>query len=125
MRLPFISRRRYDDLDEKFTAATIVNGRLTEDLTDLRAKLANSVAVEGALARQVHALAQPVEPTDAYMDDLNRLTRDLRAEKQRADQLQKQYDDAVGLGAARPLDSSTWQPGYVAPKPDPKPEATS
>ncbi len=46
-------------------------------------------------------------------------------EQTRADRLQARLDDAVGLGAGRPLDSTPWQPGYVAPKPDPKPEATS
>ena len=43
----------------------------------------------------------------------------------RANHLQARLDDAVGLGSTRPLDSSTWQPGYVAPKPERKPEAAS
>ena len=41
-----------------------------------------------------------------------------RAERKRADQLQKQFDEAVGLTPGRPRDSAPWQPGYVAPKPD-------
>lgn len=41
-----------------------------------------------------------------------------RAERLRADHLQRRLDDAVGLASPRPLDSSVWQPGYVAPKPD-------
>jgi chromosome segregation ATPase len=41
-----------------------------------------------------------------------------RAERLRADRLQRRLDDAVGLASPRPLDSSVWQPGYVAPKPD-------
>jgi septal ring factor EnvC (AmiA/AmiB activator) len=122
LRFPFVARRRLDALAEELAAATIVNGRLTDDLVGLRSQLAASVAAEGALARQIHTLAQPVEPTDACIDDMNRLIRELEAERKRTDHLQARLDDAVGLGAERPLDSRSWQPGYVAPKPDPKPE---
>lgn len=37
-----------------------------------------------------------------------------RREQKRADQLQKQYDEAVGLVGNRPKDSRHWQPGYKA-----------
>lgn len=73
-------------LTEELAAVSIVNTRLTEDLTEVRAQLTDSAAA--------HWSAQA------------------RREKKRADRLQKQYDDAVGLTGARPQDSSRWQPGY-------------
>lgn len=41
-----------------------------------------------------------------------------RREKKRADRLQKQYDDAVGLKPRGVEDSSRWQPGYKMPEVD-------
>jgi chromosome segregation ATPase len=82
-------------LDEELQAVRIVNGRLTEDLTELREQLTEARAqlTDGAMA-EVLAKA--------------------RREKRRADRLQKQYDDAVGLGPGRIEDSRSWQPGYKA-----------
>lgn len=141
MRLPFVSRARHDaavarlvaerdqlakDLaaaegelacvSEKYTDTAIVNDCLTEDLTKLRKQLAASREVEGALARQIHEMAQPVEPTDAEMDSLNRLIEERDRERRRADHLQKQLDDAVGLPPGRIEDSRRWQPGYKPKK---------
>ena len=141
---PFVSRRRYDSVNadrerlrgerdqfakdrnafkyaaeqasEKCTDTAIVNDRLTEELATARARLAASMDAESALAQQIHEMAQPVEPTDAELDDITRLTRELDSEKRRADRLQKQYDDAVGLGGGRIEDSRRWQPGYKAPE---------
>jgi hypothetical protein len=141
--------RQYAELDEKYTAVCIVNACLTEDLAKVRAKLAASMDAESALARQIHEMAQPVEPTDAEMDALNlliqerdsekkradslqeqlaearaqpadslagQLRAELKREKRRADRLEKQYYDAVGLGPNGIQDSSRWQPGYQDPK---------
>lgn len=41
-----------------------------------------------------------------------------RRDRKRAEQLQKKFDEAVGLTPGRPRDSGPWQPGYVEPKPD-------
>ena len=49
---------------EKYTDVCIVNDCLTEDLTEVRAKLAASMDAESALARQIHEMAQPVEHDD-------------------------------------------------------------
>lgn len=104
------------DVSEKYTDTAIVNNCLTEELVTIRAKLTASMDAESALAQQIHEMAQPVEPTDAELDDITRLTRELDSEKRRADRLQKQYDDAVGLGGGRIEDSRRWQPGYKAPE---------
>jgi uncharacterized protein YicC (UPF0701 family) len=144
VKLPFVTRRQYArdlahqergwhlfteraaanhraelaELNERYAAVCTVNNHLTEALVKAAEDLAASRRVEGSLARQLHAMAQPVEPTDEHMDELNRLLAELHAEKARADRLQRRLDDAVGLASPRPLDSSVWQPGYVAPKPD-------
>src|SRR3954469_14671540 len=80
---------QYAELDEKDVAVCIVNNHLTEDLLKAAEDLAASRRVEGSLARQLHAMAQPVEPTDEHMDELNRLLAELHAEKARADRLQR------------------------------------
>lgn len=141
---PFVSRRRYDSVNadrerlrgerdqfakdrdafkyaaeqasEKYTDTAIVNDCLTEDLTKIREQLAASQQVEGALARQIHDMAQPVDPDDAYLDDITRLTNERDSEKKRADHLQRELDNALGLGDRRVEDSSRWQPGYKPAK---------
>lgn len=134
MRFPFVSRRRYDDdldaaraeasrlreqrdtarrdeetarfnrerilrqytaLDEKHTAVCLVNERLTDDLTALKEELAATRALL----------------TDSAA---TRFQAEARREKKRADRLQKQYDDAVGLKPNGIVDSRPWQPGYKA-----------
>jgi septal ring factor EnvC (AmiA/AmiB activator) len=92
-------KRGYDRMFEE------INGRHA----DLQAKLADSVAAEGALARQIHTLAQPVEPTDACIDDMNRLLRELHDEKKRADLLQARLDDAFSLDAPAVAAGAAWQ----------------
>lgn len=108
--------QRHDAVAEELVATRIVNDCLTEELATIRAKLAASMDAESALAQQIHEMAQPVEPTDAELDDIARLIRERDSERRRADQLQKQYDNAVGLGGRRPEDSRRWQPGYKAPE---------
>ncbi len=104
-------------VSEKYTDTAIINDCLTDDLVKVREQLAASQDVEGALARQIHEMAQPVEPTDAELNDITSLMRERDSEKKRADRLQRQYDDAVGLKAGRIEDSSRWQPGYNNQKP--------
>ena len=101
--------RRYADLNEEYIAVLIVNERLTEDLTETRAKLAASMDAESALAAQIHELAQPVEPTESEMDSVARLVRERDSEKRRADHLQKQWDDALGLDHPAVAAGETWQ----------------
>lgn len=100
------ANRQRADLAEKYTAVCIANGFLThdlakarEDLAEGRAKLAASMDAESALARQIHELAQPVEPTDSEMDSINLLIRERDSEKKRADQLQEQLAEAVAQAA--------------------------
>lgn len=129
MRFPFVSRRRHDaetnalraQLDEMrdqrdralksastwhgtasrtselFTDTSIVNDCLTRDITAAREQIAELQAqlTDGAVA-EWRAQA--------------------KREKRRADRLQKQYDDAVGLKPNGIEDSGRWQPGYQAPK---------
>lgn len=134
MRIPFVSLRRYEDAvagqerlreerdqarkdhksaqeaaktaaslftraDKALAAISKTNACLTEELASARAELAET-------------REELADSTAAGW------RRKYREEKARADQLQKQYDDAVGLTGARPQDSSRWQPGYVDPKAD-------
>lgn len=149
MRLPFVSRARHDaavarleavrdqlarDLaacekelavvSEKWTDTAIVNDCLTEDIVKLRAQLADSRQVESALAAQIHVMAGHELPPETGLNPMADVIRERDAEKQRADRLQRQLDDAVGLPPGRVEDSSRWQPGYQQPKPATK-EATS
>jgi len=77
-------------LDEQLTAALIANTCLTEDLTAVREELAEARAqvTDGAVA-EWRAQA--------------------KAEKRRADGLQKRLDDACGLNTAAVGDGSRWQ----------------
>ncbi|MEH0586170.1 hypothetical protein QA942_19615 [Streptomyces sp. B21-106] len=75
--------RQYTALDEKHTAVCLVNVRLTEDLTKER-------QVSGSLARQIHEMAQPVEPDPDAVD----WAAKYEAETERADRLQAELDDA-------------------------------
>lgn len=105
MRLPFISRRQHDAEiavvraaaaynAEQLEATSIVNTRLAEDLTALGAKLSASMGAESALARQIHEMSQPVEPTDSELDAITRLTNERNRETERAERLQAELDDA-------------------------------
>lgn len=127
MRFPFILRARHERALAAEQAETLRvkkvkdewwqrHDAVAEDLVKIRAKLAASMDAESALARQIHEMAQPVEPTDAEMDAITTLTRERDSEKKRADRLQQQYDDAVGLKRGGIEDSSRWQPGYKTPE---------
>lgn len=146
----FVSRKRHEQLvgeaayaAEQNTGTTIVNQRLTEDLAAVRRELAAVREVEESLAKQIHEMAQPVEPSDDEVDaaqlrlelDAERRRADelqqrldvansrptdshwraeARRERGRADGLQKRLDDAVGLPPGGILNSAPWQPGYKA-----------
>lgn len=122
MKWPFVSRRRYEhDLDavkadrerirgerdqfkqdrdtfkraaesvsEKYTDACITNECLTHDLAAVRERLAEVEAASCDTAA-THWRAEA------------------RREKKRADQLQRQYDQACGLNDSRVRDGRYWQ----------------
>lgn len=150
----FVSRKRHERLvgeaayaAEQNTATTIVNQRLTEDLTATRRELTAVRKVEESLARQIHEMAQPVEPSDEEVDAAQ-LRLELDAERSRADDLQrrldgaarepadgewrgrarraekrvahleKELDNACGMPPGGVLNSGPWQPGYVDPTPN-------
>lgn len=122
----FVSRKRYERLvgeaayaAEQNTDITIVNQRLTKDLAAVRRELAAVRKVEESLARQIHEMTQPVEPSDEEVDAAQ-LRLELDAERRRADRLQKELDNALGLPARGILNSAPWQPGYADPKLTPK-----
>ena len=144
MQLPFVSRRQHEavladrerirsernqfakDRDafkaaaeaasEKYTDTVIVNDRLTEELVEVRAKLADSLAVEESLAAQIHVLVGHDLPPEVGLNPMVDVIRERDAEKQRADRLQRQLDELVGLPPGRVEDSSRWQPGYKPAK---------
>jgi chromosome segregation ATPase len=154
MRPLFVSRKRHERLAgeaayaaEQNTDITIVNQRLTKDLAAARRELADVRKVEESLARQIHEMAQPVEPSDVEVDAAQ-LRLELDAERRRTDELQqrldetareladgewrgrarraekrvahleKELDNACGMPPGGLLDSSRWQPGYVEPTPN-------
>lgn len=97
----FVSRKRHERLvgeaayaAEQNTDITIVNQRLTEDLAAVCRELADVRKVEESLARQIHEMAQPVEPSDEDVDAAQ-LRLELDAERRRADELQQRLDDAA------------------------------
>lgn len=127
MRLPFVSRRQHDAeiaalkhrvlatedrhdqvederrrlagqyavLEERYTDTAIVNECLTEDLAKAREELAEVKA----------------QASDSAAE---RWRAEAKREKKRADRLQRQYDDAVGMNTARGdrglYDSEHWKP---------------
>lgn len=97
------SSRLFNETDEKYI-------NVCRELAAVR-------KVEESLARQIHEMAQPVEPSGEEVDAAQ-LRLELDAERRRADELQKRLDDAVGLPPGGILNSAPWQPGYVAPTPD-------
>ena len=97
--------QRHDRIAEELAAVSIVNACLTEDLTELRAKLAASMDAESALARQIHEMAQPVEPTDDEMDDLNRLVRE-RAARRAAPTICRRVSTRPSVSMLRPSSSA-------------------
>ncbi|MDX3520769.1 hypothetical protein [Streptomyces scabiei] len=105
-------------VSEKYTDTAIVNDCLTEDLAKVRKQLADSQQVEGALAAQIHVLVGHDLPPETGLNPMADVIRERDAEKKRADRLQRQLDDAVGLAGRIPEDSSRWQPGYQQPKPN-------
>lgn len=124
MKPPFVSRKRHERLvgeaayaAEQNTGTTIVNQRLTEDLAAVCRELADVRRVEESLARQIHEMAQPVEPSDEEVDAAQ-LRLELDAERSRVKHLEKELDNAPGMPARGILNSAPWQPGYEAPTPD-------
>lgn len=102
MNWPFITRTRHEqELAVQQRGYGLMLQQIDERHTVLRARITEAETVIACLEGQVSA------------------------EKARADHLQQRYDDAVGLGSGRIADSRSWQPGYVEPKPDPKPGVAS
>lgn len=86
-----------DSANEKYTDTAIVNECLTEELARAREEIAE-------------LKAQLSDSATAHW------SAEARRQKKRADRLQRQYDDAVGLKPGGIEDSRPWQPGYVDPK---------
>ena len=86
---------------------------LQAQLDDAARELAAVRKVEESLARQIHEMAQPVEPSDEEVDAAQ-LRLELDAERHRADHLQKELDNACGMPPGGILNSAPWQPGYKA-----------
>lgn len=61
--------------------------------------------------------ATAADVVDGLQQELKAARRpETEALRRRVAQLEKQYDDAVGLGSKLPADSRRWQPGYQDPK---------
>lgn len=110
-------KRAAETADEKHNDACIVNECLTEDLAKVRKQLAASQEAEGSLAAQIHVLVGHDLPPEVGLNPMADVIRERDAERQRADRLQRQLDDATFLPPGRVEDSGRWQPGYQQPKP--------
>lgn len=111
------SARLFKETDAKYVDVCRVNQRLTEDLAAVRRELAAVRKVEESLARQIHEMAQPVEPSDEEVDAAQ-LRLELDQAEARVKHLEKELDNALGMAAGGILASAPWQPGYQDPKPD-------
>lgn len=105
--------RQFKEADEKYVDACLVNERLTKELAAARRELAAVRKVEESLARQIHEMAQPVEPSDEEVDAAQ-LRLELDRAEARVKHLEKELDNALGMPAGGILASAPWQPGYQA-----------
>lgn len=107
------SSRLFVETDEKYVDVRLANQRLTKELAATRRELAAVRKVEESLARQIHEMAQPVEPSDEEVDAAQ-LRLELDAERSRVAHLEKELDNACGMPPGGILNSAPWQPGYQA-----------
>jgi septal ring factor EnvC (AmiA/AmiB activator) len=107
----------------QFAEADATNRRLSGRNLELGRR--NSTLTESdpeyaaGLERQVAELQKRLDDTAREPADGEWRGRARRAEK-RVDHLQRELDNALGMPSGGLLDSSIWQPGYEAPKPDTK-----
>lgn len=90
---------------------------LQKRLDRAASELAAVRKVEESLARQIHEMAQPVEPSDEEVDAAQ-LRLELDQAEARVKHLEKELDNALGMPPGGILNSAPWQPGYQDPKPD-------
>jgi chromosome segregation ATPase len=109
------SARLYVEADATITRLTGRNEALGDRL--LEAQVASGFNPVEA-RRTAERIATLQKAAAAGREEAVIARAEARRERKRADQLQKKYDEAVGLGSARPQDSARWQPGYEAPTPD-------
>lgn len=91
---------QYAGLYDQHAATAIVNGCLTEDLTTVREELAAERQVSGSLALQIQELADRLRGYEAVDGDDESWRSRYETEKKRADRLQQQLDDALGMDRA-------------------------
>jgi hypothetical protein len=125
---PFVSRRRYDELADDYSALHADRERIRNERTQFAKdrelfkreaeKYTDACIVNECLTEELATVREQLAEAQAQFADtaVAEWSRKARAEKKRADRLQKQYADAVGLRAGRIEDSSRWQPGYQDPK---------
>jgi hypothetical protein len=119
MKRSSLSRRQHDEIlaaRQRQHDAVVAN--LKADIVRLRNERDQFAKDRAAIAATARRDAADAAATIA------RLKEDLAAAssggestaslRRRIKSLEKQYDDAVGMGAGRIQDSSRWQPGYKA-----------
>lgn len=107
---------------ELYTDTSIVNDRLTEDLTTVREELAAERRVSGSLARQIHGLADQLRGYEAVDGDDESWRSQYEAEKRRVQDLtdrllasEERARTAVTQAAmeGRPVDGAPHKPSSV------------
>lgn len=98
------------------------NTRLTSRNKALGQRLAEAQVANGfnpvAARRTAERIATLQKAAAVGRDEAAKARAEAKRDRQRADQLQRRLDDAVGLPPGGPLSSAVWQPGYQAPTPD-------
>lgn len=80
----------------------------------------NPVAAKKAAER----IATLQKAAAAGREDAAMARAEARRERKRGDRLQRELDNALGMPSGGLLDSAPWQPGYQAPTPDAKADAS-
>lgn len=116
-------RERCETAEENERAERVARSTITRQHAELDSANRRLAGRNKTLGERISALT---ESDPGYLADMEQQLADVReelaAERRRADRLQARLDDAVGLSASGPIkDSSVWQPGYKAPRPEVKP----
>ena len=111
-----------------FAEADAANTRLTGRNKALNARLLEAQVASGfnpvAARRTAERIAALQKAAAEGREEAAKARAAAKRDRQRADQLQKELDNALGLPPGGPLSSAIWQPGYQAPTPDTKASAS-
>lgn len=109
--------RQNAELDAANTRLTGRNKALGQRLAEVQVANGFNPAEARRTAERIATLRKAAA---AGREEATLARAEARRERRRREELQKKYDEAVGLAPGGILNSGPWQPGYEAPKPDTK-----